>query len=174
VVPGVNILTTPTQPEQACETVIYSGGGFSNIFPLPAYQSAAVKSYFTNHLPPYTSAQYNNSQQTRGFPDISANGANYVVTVDGQWTLVFGTSASSPTFGSIITLINEARLNLGKSSLGFINPVAYAHPEVFNDIARGGNQGCGTPGFTSVSGWEPVTGLGTPNFARMLPLFLAL
>ena len=172
--PGVNILTTPTQPEQACETVIYSGGGFSNVFPLPAYQSAAVKSYFKNHLPPYTSAQYNNSQQTRGFPDISANGANYIVTVDGQFSLVFGTSASSPTLGSIITLINEARFNIGKGSIGFINPTAYAHPEVFNDITQGGNQGCGTPGFTSVAGWDPVTGLGTPNFLKMLPLFLAL
>lgn len=173
-IPGVNILTTPTQPEEACESVIYSGGGFSNVFQLPSYQSSAVKSYFKNHLPSYSSAQYNNSQQTRGFPDISANGANYVVTVDGGFSLVFGTSASSPTLGSILTLINEARFNIGKGSLGFINPVAYAHPEIFNDITQGGNQGCGTPGFTSVSGWDPVTGLGTPNFPKMLPVFLAL
>lgn len=172
--PGVNILTTPTEPEQACETVIYSGGGFSNVFPMPSYQSTAVKSYFKNHLPPYTSAQYNNSQTTRGFPDISANGANYVVAIDGTWSLVYGTSASSPTLGSIITLINEARYNIGKGSVGFLNPVAYAHPEVFNDITTGGNQGCATPGFSAVSGWDPVTGLGTPNFPKMLPLFLAL
>lgn len=174
VIPGVNIMTTPTQPEEACESVIYSGGGFSNVFPLPSYQSSAVKSYFQNHLPSYTSTQYNNSQQTRGFPDISANGANYVVTVDGGFSLVFGTSASSPTLGSILTLINEARFNIGKGSLGFINPVAYAHPEIFNDITQGGNQGCGTPGFTSVSGWDPVTGLGTPNFPKMSSVFLAL
>ncbi|KAI5366002.1 putative peptidase S53, activation domain, Sedolisin domain, peptidase S8/S53 domain superfamily [Septoria linicola] len=172
--PGTNILVTPTQPEQACETVIYSGGGFSNVFPLPSYQSAAVKSYFKNHLPPYTSAQYNNSQQTRGFPDISANGANYVVAINGAWAKVYGTSASAPTLGSIITLINEARINIGKGSIGFINPVAYAHPEVFNDVISGGNQGCSTPGFTAVSGWDPVTGLGTPNFLKMLPLFLLL
>ncbi|KAM3419686.1 Tripeptidyl-peptidase SED1 [Cercospora zeina] len=174
VIPGVNILTTPTQPEQACETVIYSGGGFSDVFPLPSYQSSAVKSYFANHLPPYTAAQYNNSQATRGFPDIAANGANYVVAVDGAWTLVFGTSASSPTLGSILTLINEARYAIGKGSIGFINPVAYAHPSMFRDVTTGGNQGCNTPGFSAVSGWDPVTGLGTPNFPLMLPVFLVL
>lgn len=164
--PGVNILTTPTQPEQACETVIYSGGGFSNVFPLPSYQSSAVKSYFANHLPPYTAAQYNNSQATRGFPDISANGANYVVAVDGSWSLVFGTSASSPTLGSILTLINEARYAIGKGSIGFINPVAYAHPSMFRDVTTGGNQGCNTPGFSAVSGWDPVSRSATKVMVR--------
>ncbi|KAK3071726.1 hypothetical protein LTR53_008121 [Teratosphaeriaceae sp. CCFEE 6253] len=165
-------LATGTQPEEACETVIYSGGGFSNVFPLPSYQASAVKGFFANHLPPYTSAQYNNSQQTRGFPDLSANGANYVVAIDGNFSLVFGTSASAPTTGSILTLINQARLNKGKSSIGFINPVLYAHPNILNDITEGGNQGCGTPGFESTTGWDPVTGLGTPNYPKMLDLWV--
>ncbi|KAF2121046.1 peptidase S8/S53 domain-containing protein [Lophiotrema nucula] len=171
--PGANVLTT-TQPEMACETVIYSGGGFSNVFPLPSYQASAVKGWFKAHPPPYTAAQFNNSQTTRGFPDISANGANYVIAIDGQWGLVYGTSASSPTLGSILTLINEARLNSGKSSIGFINPVAYAHPQVFNDITEGNNPGCATDGFAATTGWDPVTGLGTPNFPKMLKLFLSL
>ncbi|KAB8356425.1 hypothetical protein FH972_024008 [Carpinus fangiana] len=170
----VKALATGVQPEMACETVIYSGGGFSNVFPLPKYQSAAVKSYFANHNPPYTAAQYNNSKATRGFPDISANGANYVITVQGQFSFVYGTSASSPTLGSIVTLINEARLAIGKSSVGFINPVAYAHPGAFNDIVVGGNQGCGTAGYQSVTGWDPVTGLGTPNFPKLLKIYLGL
>ncbi|KAK6433611.1 hypothetical protein LTR95_010213 [Oleoguttula sp. CCFEE 5521] len=175
--PGTNIikaLATHTQPEEACETVIYSGGGFSNVFPLPSYQSAAVKGWFKNHPPPYGADRFNNSQQTRGFPDVSANGANYVVAVDGQFALVYGTSASAPVFASILTLINEARLAIGKKSVGFINPTAYAHPEVWNDITQGGNQGCGTPGFSSATGWDPVTGLGTPNFPKLLKLYLSL
>jgi len=125
-----NAIASGTEPEKACETVIFSGGGFSNVFPLPGYQSKAVKSFFTNYPPPYTSAQYNNSQVTRGYPDISANGANYVVAVDGQFSLVYGTSASSPTLGSILTLINEERFAKGLSSIGFVNPVAYKHPDV--------------------------------------------
>lgn len=105
---------------------------------------------------------------------LRAQGANYVVAVDGTFSLVFGTSASSPTLGSILTLINQARLTRGKSSVGFINPVAYEHPEVFNDITEGGNQGCGTPGFESAPGWDPVTGLGTPNYPKMLKLWLRM
>jgi len=71
-------------------------------------------------------------------------------------------------------LINAARLDLGKSPIGFINPTLYTNPGMFNDITSGGNQGCGTPGFTAVTGWDPVTGLGTPNFPKMLAVFLAL
>ncbi|KAA6409887.1 MAG: subtilisin [Lasallia pustulata] len=163
-----------TQPEEACETVIYSGGGFSNVFPLPAYQASAVQSWFANHPPPYGADRFNNSQMTRGFPDVSANGANYVVAVDGRFELVYGTSASSPVFGSVITLVNEARIDFGKGPVGFLNPALYANPYVLNDITQGGNQGCGTPGFMATEGWDPVTGLGTPNFPRLLGLFLGL
>lgn len=110
----------------------------------------------------------------RGFPDVAANGANYVVTIDGSLSLVYGTSASSPTFGAIITLINEQRIKAGKTAVGFINPTIYANPGAFNDIVTGGNQGCGTVGFTSVAGWDPVTGLGTPNYGKLLAVFMAL
>ena len=170
VAPGASV----TQPEQAAESVIYSGGGFSNVFAMPSYQSSAVKTYFAQHKPSYGSDRYNTSQMSRGYPDVSANGVNYVVAVDGNFSYVFGTSASAPTFGSVVTLINSARLAVGKSSVGFINPTLYAHPGVMNDITSGGNQGCGTPGFQSVKGWDPVTGLGTPNFPRMLALWLGL
>ncbi|KAL9021903.1 MAG: hypothetical protein Q9185_000917 [Variospora sp. 1 TL-2023] len=154
IVPGASV----TQPEKACETVIFSGGGFSNVFGLPSYQSAAVQSWFTNNAPPYGADRFNNSQQTRGFPDISANGANYVVAVTGQFALVYGTSASSPVFGAILTLINEARFAAGKGSVGFVNPTLYANPDALNDITQGTNPGCGTSGFAAVSGWDPASG----------------
>ena len=89
-------------------------------------------------------------------------------------TVIYGTSASAPTFGAIITLINEQRANSGKGPVGFINPTIYANPSAFNDITIGGNQGCGTAGFTAVSGWDPVTGLGTPNYPKLLSVFQAL
>jgi hypothetical protein len=53
--------STVNDPETACETVIFSGGGFSNIFPLPNFQAAAVKGFLKNHPPPYTAQQFNNS-----------------------------------------------------------------------------------------------------------------
>lgn len=174
---GVDVtaaIASGTEPEVACETVIYSGGGFSNVFALPDYQADAVKSYLADYPPPYTSAQYNNSGTVRAFPDISANGANYVIAVDGEFSLVYGTSASSPVVGSIITLINEQLAASGKSPVGFINPVLYANPDVLNDITNGTNPGCGTVGFNATPGWDPVTGLGTPNYEKMLDLFLSL
>ncbi|CZR58166.1 probable tripeptidyl-peptidase 1 precursor [Phialocephala subalpina] len=168
--PGASV----TQPEEAAESVIYSGGGFSNVFSLPSYQKSAVSTYFAQHKPSYGPDRYNTSQQSRGIPDVSANGVNYVIAIDGNFSYVYGTSASSPTFGSVLTLVNAARLDVGKKSIGFINPVIYQNPGMFNDITSGGNQGCGTPGFTAVSGWDPVTGLGTPNFPKMLKVWLGL
>ncbi|KAH8082440.1 subtilisin-like protein [Cristinia sonorae] len=172
----INPGSTVNDPEGACEQVIFSGGGFSNVFALPDYQSAAVKGFLKNHPPPFTAAQFNNSGNVRAFPDLSANGANYVIGIDGEFELVFGTSASSPVVGSLITLINDARIAAGKGPVGFINPAIYssAFAGAFNDITTGGNQGCGTAGFTSTTGWDPVTGVGTPNFEKLLPLFLAL
>lgn len=88
--------------------------------------------------------------------------------VGGNAIPLFGTSASSPTFGSIITLINEKRAQASKGPVGFINPVMYQHPHMFNDIESGKNPGCGTNGFSAVDGWDPVTGLGTPDYGKML------
>ncbi|KAF8517279.1 subtilisin-like protein [Hysterangium stoloniferum] len=171
----VNPGSTVTDPEGACEQVIFSGGGFSDIFPIPAYQQDAVSSFLTNFPPPYSAAQFNNSGLARGYPDLILS-ANYVVGIDGGFELVFGTSCSSPVVGALITSINDARLAVGKSPVGFINPTIYtpAFKAGFNDITVGGNQGCGTPGFTSVPGWDPVTGLGTPNFGKLKELWLAL
>lgn len=53
------------------------------------------------------------------------------------------------------------------------NFLQYAHPEVFHDITSGNNPGCGTKGFPVAAGWDPVTGLGTPNYPQLLDLFLA-
>lgn len=61
-------------PEGACEQVIFSGGGFSNIFGIPSYQKSQVASFLKNHPPPFTGAQFNNSGTSRAFPDLSANG----------------------------------------------------------------------------------------------------
>ena len=82
--------------------------------------------------------------------------------------------SQSPVFGSVLTLINEARLNAGKRPVGFVNPVLYAHPEIMNDVVKGSNPGCGTQGFNATAGWDPVTGLGSPNFKKMLKLWMSL
>ena len=117
--------------------------------------------------------RYNSTGKSRGVPDVSANGAYYVETINGTFSLVFGTSASSPTFASVIALINEQRKENGKKSIGFLNPMLYANPEVLTDITEGNNPNCGTEGFTAVTGWDPLTGLGTPNYPKMLSVLKA-
>ncbi|KAK9412956.1 putative Peptidase S53 domain-containing protein [Seiridium unicorne] len=173
-----------------------SGGGFSNVYPIPDYQKAAVDLFFQDHEPGYpyyeglvpdadnytlpnvtalagsTGGIYN--RIGRGIPDVAANGDNIAVFVGGEFGLSGGTSASTPIFAGIINRINDERLAIGKSPVGFINPVLYEHPEVLNDITNGTNPGCGTDGFSAVPGWDPVTGLGTPNYPKMLELFLSL
>lgn len=84
--------STVRTPESACERVIFSGGGFSNVFAMPSYQEKAVGTYFAEHAPPYGAERFNNSKVVRGFPDVSANGANYVTAVNGRFSLSFGTS----------------------------------------------------------------------------------
>lgn len=160
-----------------------SGGGFSNIFSIPSYQKSAVATYFANHNPPYPyyeNGNYNSSngglynRNGRGIPDVAANGDNIATYIGGNFTLEGGTSASSPIFAAIVNRIVEARLKIGKGPVGFVNPVLYAHPEVLNDIKNGSNPGCGSAGFSAVKGWDPVTGLGTPNFPKMEALWLGL
>jgi tripeptidyl-peptidase-1 len=166
--------STVHTPESASEKVIFSGGGFSNVFPMPSYQQKALTTYFSQNTIPYGADRFNNSRTVRGYPDVSANGVNYVVAVDGQFSLAFGTSASCPTFASMVNLINEQRIANKKSPVGFLNPTLYANPQVLNDVTKGGNQGCGTRGFNATVGWDPVTGLGTPNYPAMLGLFMSL
>lgn len=71
---------------------------------------------------------------------------------EGEQNLVGGTSASAPTIAGFVSLLNDARIRAGKSSLGFLNPLIYSvtalhQSGAFNDITQGTNPGCGTPGF---------------------------
>ncbi|KIM92450.1 hypothetical protein PILCRDRAFT_123424, partial [Piloderma croceum F 1598] len=172
----VNPNSTVFQPESACEQEIYSGGGFSNYFSIPNYQKDSVQSYFKNYPPPYSKTTNTYNSSGRGFPDLSANGANYVVSIQGEFWGVFGTSASTPVVGAILTLVNDARLFAGKKPIGFINPTIYSpsFTHAFHDIKNGTNQGCGTTGFKATKGWDPVTGLGTPDFPKMVKKWLEL
>lgn len=152
----------------------YSGGAFSNVFEMPSYQSEAVSGYLKNYTPPYNASVYNNSGVARAYPDVSALGLNLVSVWLGELFPDGGTSASTPLVAGIITLLNEARAQVGKKPIGFLNAIFYAHPEMFNDVTVGSNPGCGTDGFKTAPGWDPVTGLGTPNYPKMKEVFLSL
>jgi tripeptidyl-peptidase-1 len=110
--------------------------------------------------PPFDGLTY--SLISSRYPDVAANGDNIAIFQNGVFQTACGTSASTPIFASLINRINELRLNAGKSTVDFINPALYSHPEMLNDITNGTNPGCGTAGFFAAPGWDPVTGLGTP------------
>ncbi len=67
--PGAKI----TDPESACEQVIFSGGGFSNHFAMPEYQKSTVESFLAKFPPPYPKSIWN-ATGSRAYPDIAANG----------------------------------------------------------------------------------------------------
>ncbi|THU92986.1 subtilisin-like protein [Dendrothele bispora CBS 962.96] len=156
--------TTRVNPEVA---VSFSGGGFSNHFARPSYQNTAVTG-FLNALGNTNAGLFNTTG--RAYPDVAAQGSGFQVVVGGRVTSVGGTSASSPTVAGVIALVNDFRISNGKAPLGFLNPLIYANPSAFNDIVSGSNPGCGTNGFTARTGWDPVTGLGTPDFLKLQSL----
>ncbi|TFK52035.1 subtilisin-like protein [Heliocybe sulcata] len=157
--------TYKVNPEVAVD---FSSGGFSNYFAQPTYQASAVSGFLSSLGSSY-SGLYNSSG--RGFPDVAAQGRNFQIVVDGSTGGVSGTSASSPTFAGIIALLNDYRIASGKAPLGFLNPWLYSTGvNGLNDITSGSNPGCNTNGFDATTGWDPVTGLGTPDFGKLQAL----
>jgi len=154
--------TTGISPETGAW---FSSGGFSNYFSRPVYQEAAVSAYLA-YLGDTYQGLYNASG--RAFPDVATQGVNFSVVIEEEFYLVAGTSCSSPTFASVISLLNDELVATGKPPLGFLNPWLYSTAaSALNDITIGNNPGCGTDGFNATVGWDPVTGLGTPNYAKL-------
>ncbi|KAJ7881920.1 family S53 protease [Mycena leptocephala] len=142
----------------------FSSGGFSNYWGIPDYQADAVAT-FLKAQGATNKGLFNASG--RGYPDVSAQGENVQIVSGGKTQSVAGTSCSSPIFASVIGLLNDQLIATGNPPLGFLNPWLYANPDMLNDITTGSNPGCGAKGFSAKSGWDPVTGLGTPNFTKM-------
>ncbi|KAH8979432.1 subtilisin-like protein [Lactarius akahatsu] len=185
--------TTQSDPEVAAAL---SGGGFSNYFRRPAYQNVVVPAFLHS-----LGNQYDGIPDGRGVPDISAQALNFVIVIHSAGARVSGTSCSTPvrlkhiacrptllrpspsiqliasvqTVAGIISLLNDFLISEGKSPLGFLNPLLYSTAGMsgLNDIISGSNPGCDTDGFTAIAGWDPVTGLGTPDFSRLLHVLRA-
>ena len=154
-----------TGPEQAT-TQFGSGGGFSYGFTAPSYQTSAISTYLSTVTLP---TQFAYKKGGRGTPDVSALGEQFAVEANGAVMCVGGTSASSPSFAGMVTLLNEVCLAESGKSLGFANPLFYQNPGMFNDVTHGTNAiGGNTEGWAAIKGWDASTGLGTPDFAAML------
>ena len=173
---------------------IAAGGGYSIYFPRPAFQ---------NTLPPGSSyvgssqgAPGPNSNM-RGVPDIAYQASSrtgvLVYMTEGAttssgtgcgganpcspgWYVVGGTSSGSPQWAGIIALADQ----VAGRDVGFISPALYAiandpakYASDFNDVTTGNNQTSDIPGYPATTGWDAVTGLGTPNVANLIPDLVA-
>jgi len=138
-----------------------TGGGISDFFSLPSYQSGAT-----------VPRSVNDNHAGRGVPDVAANASpnsGYPITIGGSSATANGTSASAPLWAGLIAVINAA---VG-SNVGFVNPAIYAlGSSGFRDIV--GSPGPADNGFNGVtgypagSGWDACTGWGSPNGVALL------
>ena len=132
-----------------------TGGGVSEVFAAPSFQNRA-------NVPAAP-----NGFRGRGVPDVAAvadPASGYNVLVDGESTVIGGTSAVAPLWAGLLARINQL---VGKPA-GYLNPILYSAnvATTFHDITSGNNNG-----YSAGPGWDPCTGLGTPDGTR---LFAAL
>jgi len=153
-----------------------SGGGFSKVAPMMSFQQDSVWKWANSTQGKLTPTTYYNNQG-RAYPDIAALGSRILIWQDGESENVGGTSASSPMFAGVFTLLNDYSLLKKGKTLGPLNQLIYKmgeqHPMAFNDITIGDNTctetGCfDCYGYYCSPGWDPVTGFGSPNYPEML------
>jgi subtilase family serine protease len=149
---------------------IDAGGGFSHVFATPSYQDS---------LP----AGSTPIGTMRGVPDVAwqASSRTGPLVYDtapgaGGWFIVGGTSCSSPQFAGVVAIADQ----IAGHGLGLINPTLYQlasgpnYSTYFYDVTTGNNQADPSiPGYPATTGWDPVTGLGTPNAAALAPALAA-
>jgi subtilase family serine protease len=181
--PPTNCQNNPGQAEVGWTN---SGGGFSHVFSRPAYQ-ATLPAGST----PIPAAQ-------RGVPDVALqassrtgdlvyltlppDGLSGLICPGGNpcstgWYDIGGTSLSTPQWAGMIAIGNQ----LNGHGLGLVNPAVYKiaadparYADDFFDVTVGNNQlDPNVPGFPATTGWDPVTGVGTPNAQNLVPDLVA-
>jgi subtilase family serine protease len=164
---------------------IGTGGGFSEVFPRPDFQAAL----------PAGSTPIPEGQ--RGVPDVALQASPRTAHLiyislppDGQgglscgadpcssgWYDTGGTSLATPQWAGLIAIAAQMK----GSGLGLINPALYSiandpakYANDFFDVTVGDNQANkDIPGYPATPGWDPATGLGTPNAANLIPDLVA-
>ena len=137
-----------------------TGGGVSDAFGLPSWQAAAGV--------PAQAGAGAGTTAGRGVPDVAGcadPATGYQVRVDGQSTVIGGTSAVAPLWAGLISRLAQST---GKS-FGLIQPQLYAGVTAgtaapgFRDITSGSNGA-----YAAGPGWDACTGLGSPEGATLL------
>jgi kumamolisin len=144
-----NSITSETVWNELANNEGATGGGISDVFPLPSWQNGAG-------VPPSANP---NKNVGRGVPDVTGDAdptTGYVTRVDGNPDVIGGTSAVAPLWAGLIALLNQS---FGKP-VGFINPLLYQDAGTardLNDITSGNNGA-----YSAGPGWDACSGLGSP------------
>lgn len=177
-----------------------SGGGYSIFFPRPPFQDTLPPG--STFVGSSVGAPGPNSNM-RGVPDIAYQAASRTgvlvymteptarnvpgpgcgreVPCDPGWYIVGGTSAGSPQWAGIVAMADQWSHSHGHGDVGYINPALYKlagnateYANDFYDVTAGNNQANPSiPGYSASTGWDAVTGLGTPNVANLIPDLVA-
>ncbi|HWE11544.1 MAG TPA: protease pro-enzyme activation domain-containing protein [Solirubrobacteraceae bacterium] len=158
-----------------------SGGGVSSFWPMPAAQLDAASILGVRSPSDASAACGNSGGYCRAVPDVSAdadpstgylvywNGSGSVAGQPAGWQGIGGTSGAAPVWAALLALADASPACAG-SPIGFANPALYrsagaAYTAVFNDVTAGNNDFTGTNGgrYAAKVGYDPVSGLGTPN-----------
>jgi subtilase family serine protease len=116
------------------------------------------------------------TSKARGVPDVAYNASpatGYSVFDSfGQngWFVVGGTSASAPQWAALIAIMKSAK----KGNFGNFDASIYSvghNSSLIHDVTSGTNGSCGYY-CTAHSGYDYVTGLGTPQAANLITRFL--
>jgi subtilase family serine protease len=167
----------------------FSGGGFSHVFARPDYQSGALPAGSTS-IPstargvPDIALQASAGTGALVYLSLPPDGNDSNINQTG-WYDIGGTSLSTPQWAGLVAIadqINKAKYN--QTGLGQINPALYKlgsqpakYAADFFDVAHTAIPGLpndnqedpSIPGYPATQGWDPVTGLGTPNAASLIP-----
>jgi kumamolisin len=139
-----------------------TGGGVSDVFPMPAWQAAAG-----------VPVQAEGGGAGRGVPDVAANAdpaTGYLVVVDGRQLVVGGTGTAAALWAALVCRLAQAT---GRR-FGLLQPLLYAgiSPGVttpgFRDIVTGDNGA-----YRAGPGWDACTGLGAPDGEALLRQLLS-
>ena len=154
-------LNTATGAWQNETAWVDSGGGVSKYEPVPAYQ-ATVNTYGKRGVP---DVAFDGDPNT-GVPSYSSWNCGFCYTGWNQWG---GTSIGTPMWAALFAKVNSLRAKLSKATL--TQPQTYIYPDAetdFHDITSGNNGGCGAQ-CNAGTGWDLVTGVGSPKAALLIP-----
>jgi len=146
-----------------------TGGGTSAFTAKPAYQTAGVTGLSAFARRAVADVAFNANPSSGQFVAVMSPGSSAV-----KWLSIGGTSLSTPQWAGLLAVANAMRAQTAKAALGSPHAVLYSqigavpgtYAAAFADVQAGSHGSCAS--CTAKSGYDQLTGLGTPNVTGLL------